>query len=63
MRTRIKNEWIDRKTRTYQDAVAEPHEDGGDERVGGELGGADVADEGLADDGDAEGREAREDVI
>lgn len=42
-------------------AGAEAHEDGGDERVGSELGGADVADEGLANDGQAEGREVGED--
>jgi hypothetical protein len=46
---------------SYKDAAAEAHEDGGDESVSGELGGADVADEGLADDGDAEGGEARAD--
>lgn len=46
---------------TYEDAVGEAHEDGGDDGVGGELGGADVADERLADDRDAEGGEAGED--
>ena len=45
----------------YQDAIGEAHEDSGDEGVGGELGGADVPDECLADHSDSERGEPRRD--
>lgn len=54
-------ECLQRARHAQEDSISEAEKNGGDEGVRSEFGGSDVADEGLADDGDSEGREPGED--